>query len=529
MNKLRIYIYILLFFSRPVAANEPPIFDYINRNDLDSIAEFLTHHDINGIFGSDSLTILSYSIISGRTRVVDFLLAHGADPNQFVRGKSPLMYAIESGSRSKIKILLDYNATVNTLDNEGNHSLIYAAIQGDVDIIKLLLRKGAYLNLKNKASISAYDMAVRRNNSDAAKYLKLRYERNLPDFRDGPYITWKKSDKIISFYLSHDSVRNISKKITKSFRADSEPFIMNGFFEDSLDYPLWKTADSVPSHYNNINRILIIGDIHGGYDSLVKFLQANHVINSGLNWTWNDGHLVFLGDIFDRGDKVTETLWLIYKLERQAITAGGFVHYLLGNHEILILLKNQLFITDKYFYLTKKLRLTYGHLFNKRTILGQWLRTKKTIIKIDDKLFVHAGISTEVAALNLSIDEINEMVRFFLNYPDWNRKYGIEKKELLFGTTGPFWYRGYLEDNTHYKQITEDELNKILNQYNASKIFVGHTNVEEITTLFNDRIYFMDVPFYTDEVSMKAILIEDGNTFILDTFGNKKKLNLLCD
>ena len=60
-------------------------------------------------------------------------------------------------------------------------------------------------------------------------------------------------------------------------------------------------------------------------------------------------------------------------------------------------------------------------------------------------------------------------------------------------------------------------------------IFVGHTNVEEITTLFNDRIYFMDVPFYTDEVSMKAILIENGNTFILDTFGNKKKFNLLCD
>ncbi len=526
MNKLLIYICIFLLYSIPLTATDPPIFDYIDRNDLDSISEFLTYHNINGIYGSDSITILSYTIISGSARTVDFLLNQGADPNQFVKGKSPLMYAIESGSRRKVKILLDYNANINAMDKGGNHSLIYAAINGDVGIIKTLFRNGAYLNHKNKDFISAYDMAVRTNNTDAAKYLKLIYEKNLPDLHDGPYITWKNNDKIIAFYLSHDSVKNISKKFTKSFRVDSEPFIMNGFSKDVLDYPLWKTADSHPSQFNNINKLLIIGDIHGGYDSLVKFLQSNRVIDSELNWIWKDGHLLFLGDVFDRGDKVTEALWLIYELEHQAIKSGGFVHYLLGNHEILVLLKNQLYIDDKYFYLTKRLRLTYSYLFNKKTILGQWLRTKNTIIKIDDKLFVHAGISPEVADLELSMDELNEMIRFFLNHPERDRKYGKENKELLLGVKGPFWYRGYLEDNTQYEQITEEKLDQILRQYNVSKTFVGHNNVDEITTLFNNKIYFMDVPFYTHGYSMEAILIEDGITYILDSSGNKEKCNL---
>lgn len=529
MNKLGIYICILLFFNSPVTATDPPIFDYIDRNEMDSIAEFITYHNVNGKYGSDSITVLTYAILSGRPRIVEFLLSNGADPNYFVKGKSPLMYAIEQGSRHQVKILLNHDASVNTTDEEGNNSLIYSAINGDVGIIKTLLRNGAYLNHQNKKILSAYDMAVIANNSEAAKYLKLRYEKNLPDAHDGPYITWGKNNKILSFYLIHDSVKNISKKIDETFKAHSEPFIMKGFSKDVLDYTLWKTADPVPSEFNGINRLLIIGDIHGGYDSLVKFLQANHVIDSGLNWIWKDGHLLFLGDIFDRGDKVTEALWLIYKLDHQAITDGGYVHFILGNHEIIVLLKTTLYISDKYYYLCEKLRLTYGYLYNKKTILGEWLRTKNTIIKIDDKLFVHAGISPEIAMLELSIEEINEMVRFFLNYPERNRKFSIETKELILSDEGPFWYRGYLEDNSQYQQITEKELDQILNLYNASRIFVGHSNVDKITSSFNERIYFLDVPFYTYGYSMGAILIEDGNTYILNSQGNRIKYNGLQD
>jgi len=161
-------------------ATDPPVFDYIDRNEMDSIAEFISYNNINGIYGSDSITILVHAISTGHTRIVNFLLKNGADANQFVKGKSPLMYAIEQGSRQQVKILLDHDARINVTDAEGNHSLIYSAINGEIGIIKTLVRNGAYLNYKNKTFNSAYDMAVSSNNPDAAKYLKLRYERNLP-------------------------------------------------------------------------------------------------------------------------------------------------------------------------------------------------------------------------------------------------------------------------------------------------------------------------------------------------------------
>jgi len=45
--------------------------------------------------------------------------------------------------------------------------------------------------------------------------------------------------------------------------------------------------------------------------------------------------LVLVGDCVDRGQEVTQVLWLIYKLEIAAKNKGGSVHFVLGNHEIM--------------------------------------------------------------------------------------------------------------------------------------------------------------------------------------------------
>jgi hypothetical protein len=524
MSSLGLYLFILTFITiTGVSAKDPPVFQYISNNDITAISEFLKNNDINGVYGTDSTTLLTYSIYSGSNRVVELLLSQGADPNKFAKGKSPLMHAISKGSRNKIKTLLDYKANINDRDNEGNHSLIYAAINGDVGIIKILLRYGAYLNLQNKTYQDAYDFAVESNNSEAAKYLKFRYEKNLPELVDGPYIEWANKNQIKAYYFHHDSIKNISKRITRSFKTNSDTFLMEGFFRDNKNYLLKYNFYPRPSEYKNIEKIFVTGDIHGVYDSLVKLLINNNVVDSHLNWNWDNGHLVFLGDIFDRGDKVTEALWLIYKLDHQAVKHGGAVHLLFGNHEILILLKDQTYITDKYYYLCKKLNLSYGYLFSKNSILGRWLRTKNSVIKIDDKLFVHAGISPEIIEHDLSLDDINKMVRFFINHPERNRKYGVSTKDLIMGEQGPFWYRGYVEDNYKYKHISEKDLKKILEYYNVSKIFAGHTNVEKITSYYSNRVYIMDVPFYTHSSSIKALSIENGTIFLHDSRGTKTK------
>ena len=45
---------------------------------------------------------------------------------------------------------------------------------------------------------------------------------------------------------------------------------------------------------------------------------------------------------------VTEVLWHLFGLEKQAAKAGGMVHVLLGNHEIMVLRNNLIEINEKY-------------------------------------------------------------------------------------------------------------------------------------------------------------------------------------
>ena len=45
---------------------------------------------------------------------------------------------------------------------------------------------------------------------------------------------------------------------------------------------------------------------------------------------------------------VTEVLWLIYSLEEKAKAAGGYVHYILGNHEIMNMSNDLRYVQNRY-------------------------------------------------------------------------------------------------------------------------------------------------------------------------------------
>jgi len=469
---------------------DSPIFREIDNNNVEAVELFLKTNDINGKYGQDSLTLLTY--------------------------------AVSKNNRKIVKYLLETGAGINVTDSRQNTPLICAAKTGQMKMIKLLLRKGAWLNYKTDKWLTAYDFAVRAHHLETSRYLKSRYERDLPPFHDGPYVALKNGDRMKAFYLVHDSVKNHTDKIKEHYKTVEFPFLMPGFSYDTNSYSIRKTHTVAPSRYNDVSKLLVIGDIHGGYDSLVLFLRKNGIVDEQLNWTFGTGHVVFLGDIFDRGDKVTESLWLIYQMEQQAPGSGGMVHFILGNHEIMVMLKDHRFITDKYYYLCKKLQITYGHLFAKKTILGDWLRTKNSIIIIDDKLFVHAGISSEIIDLNLTLEELNNRVRYFLNYPERNRKYGLENRELIMGMKGPFWYRGFIATEAYFPSFTETVLESVLDNYHVSAIYVGHSNVDSVSTKYDNRVFMLDVPFYSYGYNMQALLIENEFKYLLSTKGIRK-------
>lgn len=83
--------------------------------------------------------------------------------------------------------------------------------------------------------------------------------------------------------------------------------------------------------------VYIVGDIHGQYLKLIRILRQINLIGEDLRWCGETAHLWFMGDFLDRGTEGLAAVDLAMRLQREARDAGGEVHALLGNHEILFL------------------------------------------------------------------------------------------------------------------------------------------------------------------------------------------------
>jgi len=239
------------------------------------------------------------------------------------------------------------------------------------------------------------------------------------------------------------------------------------------------------SVFKKVEKIAAFSDIHGQYDLMIEILKNNKIIDNNLKWSFGEGHLVIVGDIFDRGDKVTETLWFVYDLEKQAQEKGGMVHYLLGNHEYMVMQNDLRYINTKYAQSAALLGTTYQEMFNDQTVLGRWLRSKNTVVRIDDNLFVHGGISLEFVLAGFDPNSVNNLMRRSIDKP--KDKMDPLVLEKYFGYYGPIWYRGYFEDN-----LAESRIDSILNTTSVKHIVVGHTSQLEVKELYHTKIIAVD-------------------------------------
>src|SRR4030042_2596868 len=93
------------------------------------------------------------------------------------------------------------------------------------------------------------------------------------------------------------------------------------------------SAEEIPWEWSGIERVVVIGDLHGDYESFIKILRGTQVVDDDLLWAAGKTHFVQTGDIMDRGPDARKILDLLIRLEKEAEAAGGMVHVLLGNHE----------------------------------------------------------------------------------------------------------------------------------------------------------------------------------------------------
>jgi hypothetical protein len=104
---------------------------------------------------------------------------------------------------------------------------------------------------------------------------------------------------------------------------------------DSFSVRVRRTAQPLPDSTCVKARLLVLSDIEGGFERFRTLMLRHRVLGSQFRWIFGPNHLVIVGDHVDRGRNVLEFLWLLYKIEADAERAGGRVHVLLGNHEIM--------------------------------------------------------------------------------------------------------------------------------------------------------------------------------------------------
>ncbi|WP_430817753.1 metallophosphoesterase [Carboxylicivirga sp. RSCT41] len=328
---------------------------------------------------------------------------------------------------------------------------------------------------------------------------------------DGPYVFFDDEQASLK-WISNDSLYTKDLGFADHIKIAGK--VDYQFNIEQLQTLVFNQSDT----YSGVANMAVLSDIHGQYELFIRLLKANGIIDMNGNWSFNDGHLVIIGDAFDRGDEVTETLWHILKLADQASQSGGRVHYLLGNHDIMVLNADLRYINEKYNAVEEKTGSSYDQLFGKNTLMGQWLRACPVVLRINNIAFNHAGLSMDMVNSGQTISGINKA--FATGIIDNNKDSIRADKELalLARSSGPIWYRGYFRDTT----LTNTSIDSILNHFDVDHIVVGHTSMERVEVLFDHRILAADTSIKKGENG--ELLIIENNSFYRAGLDGEKKL-----
>jgi hypothetical protein len=315
------------------------------------------------------------------------------------------------------------------------------------------------------------------------------FSQEKPDkpVNDGPYV-FRQGNIVLVI-----TIRG-SKVIKKGFEIDGlrSTYRVTGSTPKKTYIISRAPARVGPAKYQGVEKIFVISDIHGQFQRFKSLLVNNKIVDKKMRWRWGKGHLVILGDVFDRGEYVTETLWAVHQLEQRARAKGGRVHYLLGNHEVIVLRGNQKYIHPKYRRVTKQiLNIDLWVLFGPNSVLGQWLRTRNTILQINDLLFVHGGIHPRIPTMKLDINDINRGILANLDSSTETVE-ADETSAFLFGKDGPLLYRGYFEDSEEYRRPKPGDIEQILTHFRVKHVISGHTPQDRITPVFAGKIIGVD-------------------------------------
>jgi len=335
--------------------------------------------------------------------------------------------------------------------------------------------------------------------------------------------------------------------------------------------------------------IYVVGDIHGAYHEVTSTLKNLNLIDEDNNWAGGNAHFVSLGDLVDRGPSARKVMDLFMNLQIQAEKAGGQFHIVLGNHEMMNLQGDWRYLsveeinefaadesiqqrTQAYQQFIQWYQLEdnegtltnfnnkypagfFAHYeaFNINGKYGQWLLQLPFIIKINDQLFTHGGLSKSIK--NTELKKINDTLKSNLTSYIKSRNHFVNNNQLLFdmpfniiiekvktfadsdqknsllsvvnnlvfSIKGPSWYRGNSLCHPYFEQ---DILVNNLKQWDAKRLWVGHTTTptKTVQQRFSNQLVMMDTGMlrsYYNGQPWVAKIQPDGTTSFINGLTTK--------
>lgn len=305
-------------------------------------------------------------------------------------------------------------------------------------------------------------------------------------------------------------------------------------------------ADVPEAEFPAVDRIVVLGDVHGDYERMRQILEVAGVIDRRGRWQGGRSHLVQLGDLPDRGPRSFEAGEFLRKLARAAKRKGGAVHVLVGNHEAMNVYGDLRYVdpgefeefrtrdSQRYLEMVYQDEVAFIKANNpeekwpafddafKRKWMesrppgwvehrlsweaggetNKWVHSRPAVIRIGETLFLHGGLGP--AYVDWSLGEINRAVSEALANP------ANYRESILRQEDGPLWYRGLaLGDEAE----EEAHLEALLQRHGAKRIVLGHTVTGGIILpRFAGRVLLADVGlsrYYGDNM---ACLIIEGDT-----------------
>ena len=278
-------------------------------------------------------------------------------------------------------------------------------------------------------------------------------------------------------------------------------------------------APSPPDVFAGVARVVAIGDIHGDFERLQQVLRLCKLTDAQDQWIGGKTHLVQTGDVLDRGPDSKKAMDLLMALESSARKAGGAVHALIGNHEFMTMTGDLRYVSSgELTAFGAGPRATpvgsppgaefpaYSAAFAKTGKYGKWILTHNAVIKIDDTLFMHGGLSPRY--LHRKLNDLNRAVRTELQNPS-PQSFGVGSDP-----EGPLWFRGLAE--SLQEQVQSAYLKELATAQGAGRIVMGHTIQDKGISLRADgKIALIDVGMsrWTIGGAPSCLVIErSGNT-----------------